>query len=183
MKNLLITVSLTTLLTLSSTASIAGKKHHRQNHNFDDSAKVTHVEPLYTTVRVATPQRECWDNHQHRSDYPQRESYTSTIAGGIVGGLLGHQLGGGNGKTVMTVSGTLLGGSVGRDLGYKQQHSDDYDRGETCRVTDRYFEEERADGYRVTYRYQGQSYTTRMDHHPGKRIPVEVSVRPAGRYY
>jgi uncharacterized protein YcfJ len=185
MKNLLSTISLTTLLTLSSTATIAGNKHHRQNHSFDDTAKVTHVEPLYRTVRVSTPQRECWDRPQyksHRSDY---KSYTSTIAGGIVGGVLGNQFGGGKGKTAMTVAGTLLGGSIGRDLGYNSQRQDnDYrNGGEQCRVTERYHEEERADGYRVTYRYHGQTYTTRTDHHPGKRIPVEVSVRPANTYY
>ena len=185
MKHLLITISLTTLLTLSSTASLAGNKHHRQNHSFDATAKVTHVEPLYKTVRVSTPQRECSDRPQYRPRNTGYKSYTSTIAGGIVGGVLGNQLGGGTGKTVMTVAGTLLGGSIGRDYGHNSQRQQDdyYNGGEQCHVTERYHDEERADGYRVTYRYHGQTYTTWMDHHPGKRIPVEVSVRPANTYY
>ena len=185
MKNILITISLTTLLTVASTASLAGNKHHRKNHSFDDTAKVTHVEPLYKTVRVSSPQRECWNQPQHRSHNTGYKSYTSTIAGGIVGGVLGNQLGGGSGKTAMTIAGTLLGGSIGRDLGYNSQgHDDDYYNGsEQCRVTERYHEEERTDGYRVTYRYHGQTYTTHMDHNPGKRIPIEVSVRPANTYY
>jgi len=39
------------------------------------------------------------------------------------------------------------------------------------------------DGYNVTYRYQGRTYSTQMDHRPGKRIPVNVSVSPANSYY
>ncbi|PHS69477.1 MAG: hypothetical protein COB23_05850 [Methylophaga sp.] len=181
MKNLLITASLATALTLSSTASFAGNKHH----SFRDSARVTHVETLYKTVRVSTPQRECWEERPHyRSNNNQHQSYTSTIVGGIVGGLLGNQFGGGSGKKVMTVAGAVLGGSVGRDMGYQSRsNQNNYRGGEQCRVVDRYHEEERADGYNVTYRYQGKSYTTYMDTYPGKRIPVEVSVRPISRHY
>ena len=35
-------------------------------------------------------------------------------------------------------------------------------------------------GYRVKYRYKGRVFSTRMKHHPGKRIPVRVSVAPVG---
>ena len=183
MKNIITTIGLTTVLALSSPAIFAGNKHHQSKHKFGDTARVTHVEPIYRTVRVSTPQRECWQEQQHRSNYNQHKSYTSTIAGSIVGGVVGNQFGGGDGKKIMTVAGALLGGSVGRDLGYKPQRQSNYDTVEQCRVVDRYHEEERSDGYRVTYRYKGQSYTTHTQHHPGKRIPVEVSVRPVNNYY
>jgi uncharacterized protein YcfJ len=178
MNKLLSTLSLTAILTLS-TPLLAGNKHYQSNNHFKDTARVTHVESLYKTVRVSTPQRECWQEQQSRPSHNQYKSYTSTIAGGIVGGVVGNQFGGGNGKKIMSVAGTLLGGSVGRDYNHNksQQHSN-YDTVEQCRVTERYHNEERSDGYRVTYRYNGQTYTTHMNHHPGKRIPVEVSVRP-----
>ena len=182
MKNILISASLVSLLTLSSTASFAGNNYNKHNTPFKDTARVTHVEPTYTTVRVSTPQRECSPRSNYRRD-KQQTSYTTTIAGSIVGGVVGNQFGGGNGKKIMTVAGALLGGSVGRDLGYQPSDYNRYDRGEACHVTNRYHQEERLDGYRVTYKYQGQTYTTHMDHDPGRRIPVEVSVRPARNYY
>jgi len=195
MKKLLVTTGLTTILCLSSATLLAGDKHH-QNHHDDDhfserfyqeTARVTHVEPLYTMVRISTPQQECYERPQHRAEYRQRESYTSTIAGGLIGGVLGNQFGKGSGNTVMTIAGTLLGGSIGRDAGsYPSQiNSDDdrYDRGEECHTTEHVHQEQRIEGYRVTYRYQGQTYITEMDHHPGKRIPVNVDVQPAHRYY
>jgi len=185
MKTLLITASLISVLALSSPSVFAGnkhKKHDRHNHSFENTARVTHVEPIYTTVRVATPQRECSQRTYRHNDRNQT-SYTSTIAGSIVGGVVGNQFGGGSGKKVMTVAGALLGGSLGRDLAYQPSAYSNYDRGEECHVTERYHQEERIDGYSVTYRYQGHSYTTEMDRHPGKRIPIEVSVRPSRNYY
>lgn len=187
MKHLLATTTLVSILTLSSTALLAGDKHHKrhQQHRFDDTARVTHVEPIYTSVRVASPQRECRNrNHNyHRSDYQSRESYTTTIAGGLVGGVLGNQFGGGNGKKILTVAGALLGGSIGRDLGYQPRTTSRYNRGEECQMVQTYHQEQRVDGYQVSYRYQGQTYTSRMDYDPGRRLPVEVSVRPRTNYY
>ena len=184
MKNLTLTLGLTTILTLSSATLLASNKHHQSKHNFEDTARVTHVESLYKTVRVSTPQRECWQEQQQRSNYKEQTSYTSTIAGGIVGGVIGNQLGGGSGKKIMTVAGALLGGSVGRDYNHNNNHQrTNYGSVEQCRTVNHYHDEQRNDGYRVSYRYNGQTYTTHMNHHPGKRIPVEVSVRPLSGYY
>jgi len=177
MKNLLLTASLISVLALSSPATFAGNKHNKHHNSFKDSARVTHVEPLYTTIRVATPQRDCYRPSNRRNSHSSK-SYTSTIAGSIVGGVVGNQFGGGSGKKILTVAGALLGGSVGRDYSHRSSSSSysNYNAREQCHVTQRYHQEERIDGYLVTYRYQGQSYTTEMDRHPGKRIPVEVSV-------
>ena len=37
---------------------------------------------------------------------------------------------------------------------------------------------ERVTAYRVTYRYRGHTSTTRLPHHPGDRLPVNVSLSP-----
>jgi len=50
---------------------------------------------------------------------------------------------------------------------------------ERCRLERAYRSEERLQGYRVTYLYNGQTYTTRTSHDPGNRIRVRVSVSPA----
>ena len=39
--------------------------------------------------------------------------------------------------------------------------------------------EERIDGYRVTYEYNGREFTTRMPYDPGEKIRVRVAVSPA----
>ncbi len=45
-----------------------------------------------------------------------------TILGGVVGGLLGHQVGGGRGKTLATIAGAVGGGYVGNRIGQGGQN-------------------------------------------------------------
>lgn len=178
MKHLLTKAALALVVALTSSSLFAGG-HDR---GFKDYAQVTDVEPIYSIVRVSTPQRECWDRPRRTTSYRGNDSYTEMIAGGLIGGVVGNQFGKGNGKTAMTVAGTLLGGSIGRDLGNRPSSTTSYDSGRECQMTERYHEEERLDGYQVTYKYKGNTYVTEMDEHPGKRIPVEVTVRPAYYY-
>jgi uncharacterized protein YcfJ len=41
-------------------------------------------------------------------------------------------------------------------------------------------EEEELAGYRVTYQYAGETYSTTLDHDPGSRLRVSVNVTPIG---
>lgn len=183
MKNASTTLSILTTLALASTTAVAGDRYNDRDYRdykHTEKARVTHVQPIYRSVTVTTPERECWDEPRRYRD--NHQSYTSTIAGGIIGGVIGSQFGGGNGKTALAVAGTLLGGSVGRDLEAKNRS---YHTGyeEQCRVVHREHREQRIDGYEVSYRYHGNQYTTVMDHHPGKFIPVDVHVEPRQRRY
>lgn len=181
MKNTITTLGMAALLTLSSSAVMAGDKYRHYDRGGQDRAKVTWVEPVYNDVRVTTPVRECYETRDYRRGAPK--SYTSTIAGGIIGGVVGNQFGGGSGQTAMTVAGALLGGSVGRDISNQYRGGGDYGYREQCEVRyqDRY--EQRIEGYEVGYRYKGRDYTTFMDHHPGKFIPVDVIAKPSRHYY
>jgi uncharacterized protein YcfJ len=164
----------------------------RASSNFTDYARVVSVEPLRRSVRVSTPVRQCWNEPvtysepvQHRGHRGGR-SYTSPILGSIVGGVVGHQFGKGSGKTLLTVAGAVLGASVGNDVGQRGRRDHGYQQRartytvneERCSTEDRYHTEERVDGYLVEYSYKGRIYSTQMDHHPGKRIPVTVQVAP-----
>ena len=51
----------------------------------------------------------------------------ATLAGAVIGGVLGNQVGGGSGKTVATIAGTLAGGAVAnaataKDVTHYQYH-------------------------------------------------------------
>lgn len=169
MKRLNLVLAAGTLL--GGTSAWAG---HEDRHGA--WAKVLHVEPQYRLVRVAEPRRECWDEEVY-VERPARRSHTPVILGGIVGGVLGHELGGHH-HGVATAAGTLLGASVGRDLSRRRGGEGYYETREHCRTTHVYHDEERVDGYRVTYRYGGRTYVTHTDYDPGERIRVDVAVRP-----
>ena len=178
---------LMTSLVLTPAANAEGGQYDQyDNGRYTDLADVIDVQPIHTTVRIATPRREGREEEvgYRQSGYYDGESYTPTILGGIIGGVAGHQFGKGDGNTLMTIAGALLGGSVGNDharyqRAYRPQGGYSTAVETRCSVRTEYHEEERVDGYRVKYNYAGRIYTTRMNHHPGDRIRVDVNVTPA----
>lgn len=148
-----------------------------------DHAKVVGVDPIYETVRIAVPREECFDE---RVAYGGRrhQSSTAPIFGAIIGGAIGNAVGHHKrNKQVGTVVGALLGGSIGADIAYQNRHRHEpvrYRTEQVCQMVDEMHEEQRLAGYRVRYRYAGETYSTRMDRDPGDRLRVRVRVTPAG---
>ena len=68
-----------------------------------------------------------------------------------------------------------IAATIGEDIRHqsrlwKQQHR--------CRTVTEQQAHERITAYRVTYRYGGETATTRLSYDPGKRMPVNVSLSP-----
>ena len=167
---------MTVLIFASSTLAVSGAAV--SGNAFVGQARVIETLPQYETVEVANPVTECWTERVVRNDY-RRNSYTAPLAGGIIGGVVGNQFGGGRGKTALTVVGALLGASIGND------HNTSRYRGRPavenvrrCETVDRYEQEQQLVGYRVKYSYEGQTYYTQTTQYPGKYIPVRVKVSP-----
>jgi uncharacterized protein YcfJ len=171
MKN---TITALILLTVCSTGWAERNRHF-------DYAEVKHVQPLYETHTRKVPRQECWVETVHYEREAPRRSATPTIVGGIVGAAVGNRLGHSKrNKQVGAVAGAVLGASIGRDIGNRRDHHSvtEVRDVERCATRYHYEKEERIVGYDVTYKYRGDRYHTTMDHHPGKRIKVAVSVHP-----
>lgn len=169
---------------LATTPAFAGKKRHSTGNSYTDTARVTHVRPIYRTVEVSHPRRECYQEEVYRpTHYSSSHGNTAVgmIIGGALGGALGHNISRRHSDTA-TIAGAVIGSAIGHDVASKKHRSRDrgYSRGyeERCHTVSERHSEERLDGYRVSYRYQGQTFSTRMDHDPGDRIRVRVSVSP-----
>lgn len=166
------------LLSTLATSAMAGK-----NRQYD-YAKVTHVEPIYKTIKHRVPHRECWTETvaYERPSHHGHRSHTGTILGGIIGAAIGNEVGHHKrNKQVGAVAGAVLGASIGRDLSKKHRDYNtvtEYRDEERCEVSHSVEYEEQLIGYDVTYRYHGHKYHTRTDTHPGKKIKVSVHVRP-----
>jgi len=151
-----------------------------------DYAKVISSQPIVNYVTVSTPVRECWEEMQYYTvDRGARRNGGATLLGAVIGGVIGHQVGSGRGNDAATVAGTLIGAAIGNDSA-RNRHGERYASErharpvERCKTTYRDHQEERIDGYRVTYRYNGQRYMTEMPYDPGQKIKVRVDIRPAG---
>ncbi len=149
-----------------------------------DYAKVISTQPLVRYVTVTEPVRECWEEMEYYTvDRNARGRGGATLIGAVIGGVVGHQFGSGRGNDAATVAGTLIGAAIGNDASRRNHgHTVERHGRPVQRCATRYEErqEERIDGYRVTYRYHGQKYVTEMPYDPGNRIRVRVDVRPAG---
>jgi uncharacterized protein YcfJ len=183
-KLILATVVLSLALTATSAeASGYAYKDRRSSQAVYDHARVLSAEPIIRYVTVTTPVKECWEETEYYAinDRP-RGVGVKTIFGAVIGGVIGHQIGGGRGNDIATVAGTLIGASVAKDAAFRNAgySTREYSRPVTrCKTSYQSHEEERIDGYRVIYSYHGQKYATNTPEDPGKRLRIRVDVRPA----
>lgn len=150
-----------------------------------DYARVVDVQPIVRYVTVTTPVKECWDEQREYVHDRRASSAGSTFLGAILGGVIGHQFGSGRGNDAATAAGAMIGAAIGSDsarqAGRRGYERETYTRPvRRCQTNYTSTEEERIDGYNVTYRYHGQKYRTRMPYDPGERLRIRVDVRPAG---
>ena len=197
----------TTILALGMSATALADRSSAVPHQFIEYANVVDVSPIYKQVRYQQPKQECWiEEQQHvirnqgqgkqlRGNSPNSGD---VLIGGVIGGVIGNQLGrkGSHGaRAGATVAGAIIGSALAGESSSRgkrhRRQSKSYDnnryerqpRYETrpvkrCENTTETHYEQRLQGYDVTYRYRGKSFTTRMKRDPGNKIKLQVSVRP-----
>ncbi|HKE93473.1 MAG TPA: glycine zipper 2TM domain-containing protein, partial [Povalibacter sp.] len=161
----------------------SNSSHNAAYQDSFEYASVVRAEPITRQIRVSTPRRECWDETRTVASNPHISDPAvggRVLLGSVIGGVIGHQFGSGSGRDAATVAGAAIGAGVGYDSArraYGTQQTDEVVQRCEVRYEDQY--EERIDGYRVTYEYNGREYTTRMPYDPGSKIRVRVAVAPA----
>ncbi len=160
-------------------------EHQRSDGYQYDYAKVVRVTPIVRYVTVETPVRECYQVERqvrHRRSGGGNVA-GAAIAGGIIGGIIGNQFGSGSGRDAATAAGVIIGSSIGADSARAGTTVSRRARqpSRQCDISYETHEEERIDGYQVTYRFRGVEYRTRMRRDPGDRIKVRVLVEPVSR--
>jgi uncharacterized protein YcfJ len=135
------------------------------------------VRPIYKTIRIAVPEQQCVhrDYRKPIKRHVHRNNSGEVLVGGVIGGIIGHELGRNHNQGLATVTGALIGSAIAHDASATHYSAGDYriEHRRHCRTEMRYETERQLIGYRVKYRYRGDIYVTRMDHHPGKRIIVD----------
>jgi uncharacterized protein YcfJ len=133
----------------------------------------TVVSSTPVTQQIAVPQQTCSEQQQL---VQQQTSGGGAVIGAVVGGLLGHTVGGGLAKPAATGIGVVAGAAVG----------DHVEAGTTppaettvrnCQTATRI--DSRVIGYDVVYDYHGQRYSARLAQDPGTQVPLNVQVTPA----
>lgn len=170
---------------LGVSSGVYADGHGRYSGATYDYARVLSSQPVFHYVTVRRPVQECWQDNRRYTDHRRahREG-RATLFGAIVGGVIGHQFGGGSGKHAATAAGTIIGAAIGNDAARHSAGSNyrntRYSRPvRRCETRYRDHREQRIDGYDVVYRYRGQNYSTRMPYDPGRKMKIRVDIRPA----
>lgn len=152
--------------------------------NAQERARVLQSVPVVQQVGV--PQQVCGDEPVYRG---QQTSGAGAVIGALIGGVAGNALGSGghrgphgyyrdSNRGATTAIGAIAGGLIGNQVEGTTGGTPAYQTVRRC--TNETVYENRTVGYDVTYEYAGRRYTTRMDHDPGRSMPVHV--QPTGSY-
>nr|WP_232104057.1 glycine zipper 2TM domain-containing protein [Pseudomonas carnis] len=138
-------------------------------------AQVLAVQPVKTQIK--TPREVCKDVTVTRQRPVQdQHQIAGTVVGALAGGLLGNQIGGGNGKKLATVAGAVGGGYAGNKVQEGMQSRDTYTTTQTrCNTVNDI--SDKVVGYDVRYNLDGKEGTVRMERDPGSQIPVDKEGR------
>ena len=170
------------LLTLGLTLPAAALADHAiyDDDSYIDTAKVISATPIYRSVSTTRPRRECWEEEVFYDAGGDRPDDTALrmIVGGAIGGALGHNLG--RHSDSARLAGAVIGSAIGYDTAQRHRGRHKLRRGveERCHTVYENVSHEQVDGYRVTYRYRGKTFTTIMDETPGKRLRLRVTLTP-----
>jgi uncharacterized protein YcfJ len=151
----------------------------------DGYAELISAVPVTKEVQVPTASRECRQvpvTYTQTVRSEQTSVPTNVIVGGLIGGVIGNQVVNGSKRDAATVLGAAAGGYLGYERAKRKNAPQTVQRTryeERCDTVKGSRTELQPDGYDVTYRYQGQVYTTRMESPPPARFPVTLTVTPA----
>ncbi len=147
-------------------APVAGPDFRPQRDERLFEANVTSVRAV-----MGTPEQRCWVEPGQVSQGNQ--NVPGAIAGALLGGILGHQVGGGTGKDLATVGGVIAGAALGSQVngGSQQAATQDVRRCENV-------PNQRPQYWDVTYNFRGQDHRVQMTTPPGQTVTVNAQGEP-----
>lgn len=165
-------------LLISAPSAFAGHDRDRGHRGNWDYAKVVRAEPVYRTIRTRAPREVCTEEPvTERVVHRGHADPGAVLFGAMVGGVIGHQFGGGHGRDAATAAGAVIGASHAANHTYRDGRVTERTVYETRCETVRHVSHDRVlEGYDVTYKYRGRLYHTFSESHPGSRIRVRVDV-------
>jgi uncharacterized protein YcfJ len=131
-----------------------------------------------TSVRavVGPPEQRCWVESEQVPQDRSSANVPAAIGGAIIGGILGHQVGGGRGKDLATVGGAVAGAAVGANIG--RDRSGQQVQTQDVRRCENAPSQGRPDHWDVDYTFRGQEHRMQMTAPPGPTVTVNEQGEP-----
>lgn len=133
-------------------------------------ARVTSVHAV-----VGRPEQRCWVEQQPVAQERSGANVPAAIAGALIGGILGHQVGGGRGKDIATAGGAVAGAAVGANIGRDGGQPAATQDVQRCASAP---SQARPDYWDVTYEFRGLEHRVQMTRPPGPTVTVNGQGEP-----
>lgn len=141
----------------------------RRNNERLYEANVTSVRAV-----VGTPDQRCWVEREQIAPERTAANIPAAIAGAVIGGVLGHQVGGGHGKDLATAAGAVAGGLLGANIGRGDTSAQTRDVQRCTNASSA----GRPDYWDVSYTFRDQEHRVQMANPPGQTITVNERGEP-----
>ena len=151
-----------------------GRDYRRRDNERMYEANVTSARAV-----VATPGQRCWVEPGQAVQPKSSMSVPGAVGGAVLGGILGHSVGGrGTSQDVATVGGAALGGFAGANIG-KLGIGQTAQTAQTQNVQRCENVPSQVPTYwDVTYNFRGVEHRVQMTNQPGSTIPVNEQGEP-----
>ena len=155
---------------------VAQDFRRRRNERLYD-AEVTSARAV-----VGTPGQRCWTEREHVvQQQPQQSSGVNVpgaVIGAALGGILGHQVGGGRGKDIATVAGVVGGAALGSQYGTGTPAAQQAVVAQDVRRCDSNPVQATASYWDVSYNFRGQEHRIQTASAPGRTVVVNGKGEP-----
>jgi uncharacterized protein YcfJ len=129
------------------------------------SERIVDVPVTSVHAVVGPPEQRCWVERQQVQE-PSRPNAGGVIAGALIGGILGHQVGGGTGRDIATAGGAIAGAAIGNNVANQNNTSTrDVRRCENVGS-------QKPEYWDVAYNYRGVQHRVQLSAPPGATIAV-----------
>lgn len=141
--------------------------NRRRNNERLYEADVTSVRAV-----VGPPEQRCWiEREQVVQPQASQSNVPGAVVGALIGGILGHQVGGGRGNDLATVGGAIAGGAIGSQVGrdgrpVQQATTQSVQRCNTVPS------QAAPTLWDVGYTFRGQEHRLQMTSPPGRTVTV-----------
>ena len=163
------------LLSLLALASLL----NAETLQFTEYLSVNSATPEYQMTQQRVPYQECYDQQVAVSNpVRQNQNVAGSIIAGAIGGVIGHQIGEGQGKDIATVGGAILGTIVGgNSMGrHPQQAQSHYESRRNCVTKYRESRSQREFvGYKNVAYYKGKKIV-KYSNERLSSIPITVTI-------
>jgi uncharacterized protein YcfJ len=150
------------------------------DYNYQRAGGERLYEATVISVRavLGPPEQRCWVEREQVSPDRSHANVPAALAGAVIGGILGHQIGSGRGQDLATAGGVVAGAAVGSNVGRGDGGQDTYGR-DVQRCADAPGQG-RPSYWDVTYNFRGLEHRVQMTAPPGATLTVNERGEPRG---